>query len=121
MRNPRTERRVVLYCSALCLPRGRCVRAKYALRSSLLHSGIDDYVFIEEPEGWARLRKVTGTSSTPAGMLPVIVAPNQCEVSIPLSLLGDFDGRFDFQVRALLRSPRTIQDVLPDVGFAHVQ
>jgi hypothetical protein len=85
-------------------------------------SGFEFYVFIFPGDRGADVARTTSTSYTVVGTVPVSFVADGCDVTVPLSLLGDDDGRFDFRVRVYAEPALPIVlDFMPDVGLAHVQ
>jgi hypothetical protein len=86
-------------------------------------AGVEYYVFVFPAGGrGADVARTTGESYTVVGTVPVSFVADGCDLTVPLALLGDDDGRFDFRVRVYSQPalPAVI-DVLPDAGFARVQ
>ena len=86
-------------------------------------SGVEYHVFIF-PAGAQRADVArTGTTGYAiVGTVPVSFIADGCDVAVPLSVLGNDDGRFDFRVRVYAEPalPLVI-DSLPDIGFARVR
>ena len=86
-------------------------------------SGVEYYVFIF-PEGGkgADVARTMGTSYAVVGTVPVSFVADGCDVTIPLAMVGNDDGRFDFRVRVLAQPALPVVfDSVPDVGFVRVQ
>jgi hypothetical protein len=86
-------------------------------------AGIDYSVFIFPAGGrGADVARSTATGDTVIGTVPVTFVADGCDVAVPRSLLGNDDGRFDFQVRIYaLQSASVVLDLLPDVGLARIE
>lgn len=86
-------------------------------------TGVEYYVFIFPAGGrGADVARTTATSYTIVGIVPVTFVSDGCDVTVPLSWLGNEDGRFDFRVRVYAEPAiPLVLDVLPDAGFARVQ
>ena len=86
-------------------------------------SGVEYHVFIF-PAGARRadVARTSNTGYTVVGTVPVSFVADGCDVAVPLSLLGNDDGRFDFRVRVYAEPalPLVI-DSVPDIGFARVR
>jgi hypothetical protein len=84
--------------------------------------GIEYHVFIFPAGGkGADVARTTSTAYTVVGTVPVDFVADGCDVAVPLSLLGNDDGRFDFRVRVYAQPalPLVI-DVLPDNGLVRI-
>ena len=85
--------------------------------------GIDYSVFVFPAGGKsAEVQRVTGTSDTVIGTVPVSFVTDGCDLAIPRSLLGDDDGRFDFRVKVYAEPALPlVLDVLPDTGLVRIE
>ena len=64
----------------------------------------------------------TGTSYSVVGTVPVRFVADGCDVTVPVAMVGNDDGRFDFRVRVLAQPALPVVfDSVPDVGFVRVQ
>lgn len=86
-------------------------------------SGVDYYVFVFPSGGrGADVARATANTYTVVGNVPVNYGANGSDLSVPLSMLGNDDGRFDYLVRAYSEEAlQTIIDVMPNQGFAKAQ
>jgi hypothetical protein len=86
-------------------------------------SGVEYYVFVFPAGGrGADVARTTSASYTVVGTVPVTFVTDGCDIAVPLALLGDDDGTFDFRVRVYSQPALpSVIDVLPDTGFARVQ
>jgi len=84
--------------------------------------GIEYHVFVF-PAGakGADIARTTSTAYTVVATVPVTFVADGCDVAVPLSLLGNDDGRFDFRVRVYSQPalPLVI-DMLPDNGLVRI-
>jgi hypothetical protein len=79
------------------------------------------FIFPEGGKG-ADVARTTSTGNTVVGTVPVRFVTDGCDVTIPRSLLGDEDGRFDFRVRVYAQPALPlVLDVLPDNGLVRIQ
>jgi hypothetical protein len=86
-------------------------------------SGVEYHVFIV-PDGGkgADVARTMGTSYSVVGTVPVSFVTDGCDVTVPLAMLGNDDGRFDFRVRVLAQPALPVVfDSVPDNGFVRVQ
>jgi hypothetical protein len=86
-------------------------------------SGVEYYVFIFPAGGrGADVARTTNTSYTVVGTVPVGFVTDGCDVTVPLSLLGNDDGRFNLRVRVYAEPALpVVLDSMPDAGLARVQ
>ena len=85
-------------------------------------AGIEYHVFVFPAGGkGADVARTTSTAYTVVGTVPVSFVADGCDVAVPLSLLGNNDGRFDFRVRVYSEPALPVViDVLPDNGFVRI-
>jgi hypothetical protein len=86
-------------------------------------SGLEYYVFIFPAGGrGADVARTTNISHTVVGTVAVAFVTDGCDVTVPLSLLGNDDGRFDLRVRVYAEPALpVVLDLMPDAGLARVQ
>ena len=61
-------------------------------------------------------------TDTVVGTVPVGFVTDGCDVTVPLSLLGNDDGRFNLRVRVYAEPALpVVLDSMPDAGLARVQ
>ena len=84
--------------------------------------GIEYQVFVFPAGGkGADVARTTSSGYTVVATVPVTFVADGVDVAVPLSLLGNDDGRFDFRVRVYSQPalPLVI-DVLPDNGLVRI-
>ena len=86
-------------------------------------SGLEYYIFIFPAGGrGADVARTTNTSYTVVGTVAVAFVTDGCDVTVPLSLLGNDDGRLDLRVRVYAEPALPlVLDLMPDAGLARVQ
>ena len=86
-------------------------------------SGVEYYIFVFPSGGrGADVARATANSYTVVGNVPVNYGANGSDVVVPLSMLGNDDGRFDYLVRVYSEEAlQTVFDVMPNQGFAKAQ
>ena len=84
--------------------------------------GIDYQVFIFPAGGkGADVARTTSSGYTVVATVPVTFVADGCDVAVPLSLLGNDDGRFDFRIRVYSQpAVPLVIDVLPDNGLVRI-
>lgn len=85
--------------------------------------GIDYHVSVFSAGGkGADVARTTPTADAVVGTVPVSFVADGCDVAIPLSLLGNDDGRFDFRVKVYAQPALPlVLDVLPDIGLVRIE
>jgi hypothetical protein len=86
-------------------------------------AGIEHNVLVFPAGGrGADVTRTGSTGSTVVATVPVTFVADGCDVAVPLPLLGDDGGRFDFRVRVYAQPalPLVI-DVLPDTGLVRIE
>ena len=83
-----------------------------------------EYSVVIFPEGGkgADVARTTGTSYSVVGTVSVSFVTDGCDVTVPLAMVGNDDGRFDFRVRVQAQPALPVVfDSVPDIGFVRVQ